>query len=311
MNHINPLVAEKAYLLDCLVNKLPSGIFSYVMDSYDFFGMLDKVLPSIKDEIMQRDGKFVVRGDSGNPVHIIAGYRIKEVDSTSKEFTGCGVAVTSELLHRKAKEAYAKGYEVINFKGTLDNEVFYKIFKDSTGDFGLKGITRSEAVGTIQRLYEIFGGTVNEQGFKVLDSHIGMIYGDGINLQRQHEILQRLEDKGFMSLNIVFGVGSYSLNMVGRDHLGMAIKATNAIVEINGQLVDKPIYKDPKTDRSKKSARGLLQVTVEGNKVVAWKDCVTREEEGQGALRVVLEDSLHYNLETLFTQRDRLWTAPK
>lgn len=301
---------EEAYV-DYVLDRIPTGIFSYVSDSFDYWALVDQVLPNVKERIMKRDGKFVVRGDSGNPVHIIAGYRIKEVDSTSKEFTGCGAAVTSELLHRKAKEAYAKGYEVINFKGTLDNEVFYKIFKDSTGDFGLKGITRSEAVGTIQRLYEIFGGTVNEQGFKVLDSHIGMIYGDGINLQRQHEILQRLEDKGFMSLNIVFGVGSYSLNMVGRDHLGMAIKATNAIVEINGQLVDKPIYKDPKTDSSKKSARGLLQVTVEGNKVVAWKDCVTREEEGQGALRVVLEDSQHLNLETLFTVRDRLWVTPK
>ena len=156
-------------------------------------------------------------------------------------------------------------------------------------------------------MYEIFGGTVNGLGYKLLDSHIGMIYGDGINLERQNEILKRLEEKGFASLNIVFGVGSYSLNLVGRDHLGMAIKATNAIVGIGGTLVDKPIYKDPKTDTSKKSARGLLAVCTEGNRVVSWKDTVTRSEEAQGALRTVYEDGQHYNLETLYTMRERLW----
>lgn len=286
---------EEAYV-DYVLDRIPTGIFSYVSDSFDYWALVDQILPNVKERIMQRDGKFVVRGDSGNPVHIIAGYRVLHISPEA----------TTEQVHRWAKESYNDGNaEVVEYQ-----DRYYKIVMQGF-DYSLVEILRSEAVGTIQRLYEIFGGTVNEQGFKVLDSHIGMIYGDGINLQRQHEILQRLEEKGFMSLNIVFGVGSYSLNMVGRDHLGMAIKATNAIVEINGQLVDKPIYKDPKTDSSKKSARGLLQVTVEGNKVVAWKDCVTREEEGQGALRVVLEDSQHLNLETLFTVRDRLWVTPK
>lgn len=288
---INQLVAEKAYLLDCLVNKFPTGIFSYVMDSYDYFGMLDKVLPSVKNEIMQRDGKFVVRGDSGCPIHIIAGYRVKELEA----------GLSTEEVHHQMSKAIKAGYEVVEADG-----LYFKVF-DNKGYLGYTEIPRSEAVGTIQRLYEIFGGTKNAKGYLELDAHIGMIYGDGINLQRQDEILKRLEEKGFASLNIVFGVGSYSLNMVGRDHLGMAIKATNAIVDIDGEAVDKPIYKDPKTDSSKKSARGLLRVEVEGNQVTSWCDNVTRYDETQGALRTVLEDGLHYNLETLYTMRERLW----
>ena len=43
--------------------------------------------------------------------------------------------------------------------------------------------------GLIECLWDIFGGTVNEQGYKVLDPHIGAIYGDSINLERATEIL--------------------------------------------------------------------------------------------------------------------------
>ncbi|HAP82934.1 MAG TPA: nicotinate phosphoribosyltransferase, partial [Enterobacteriaceae bacterium] len=47
-----------------------------------------------------------------------------------------------------------------------------------------------------------FGGTVNEKGFKVLDPHVGLIYGDSITLDRAEEILRRLAAKGFASSNV-------------------------------------------------------------------------------------------------------------
>ena len=156
-------------------------------------------------------------------------------------------------------------------------------------------------------MWDIFGGTVNEQGYKVLDSHIGMIYGDGITVERQVEILTKLKAKGFASTNIVFGAGSYSLNYLSRDHLGMAIKATNTIVEIGGKLVDKPIYKEPKTDSSKKSLRGLISVHEDEQGNLYYKDMQTRKQEDTGLLGVVYMNGQFHKFTDVFTIRDKIW----
>jgi nicotinamide phosphoribosyltransferase len=71
------------------------------------------------------------------------------------------------------------------------------------------------------------------------------------------EILSRLRAKGFASSNVVFGVGSFTYQMVTRDTAGFAVKATAGIV--NGEV--REIFKDPVTDKgTKKSARGFLKV---------------------------------------------------
>lgn len=118
-------------------------------------------------------------------------------------------------------------------------------------------IKSSAYKGVIELLWDVFGGTTNEQGFKVLDSHVGAIYGDSITLDRVEEICDRLKEKGFASTNVVFGVGSYSMGYATRDNQGSAVKAT--YVEVNG--VGRKIFKDPITDDgTKKSARGLISV---------------------------------------------------
>jgi nicotinamide phosphoribosyltransferase len=71
------------------------------------------------------------------------------------------------------------------------------------------------------------GGTTST-GYKVLDSHIGAIYGDSINYDRAKRILET-EDKGFASTNVVLGIGSYSLQFVTRDT--QAQKATYIEIE--------------------------------------------------------------------------------
>ena len=69
--------AEYLYLEE-VITKFPKDIFAYVADSYDYFGFLTKILPLAKDSIMAREGKMVVRGDSGDPVEIICGSDIKD-----------------------------------------------------------------------------------------------------------------------------------------------------------------------------------------------------------------------------------------
>lgn len=210
-----------------LITKVyPTGIVSIVSDTWDFFGVVTKTLPALKNAIMSRNGKLVIRPDSGVPEDILCG------DEAAPEGT-------------------------------------------------------NERKGLIQLLWEIFGGTVNEKGYKVLDPHIGAIYGDAITLQRQEVILSRLEKMGFASCNVVLGIGSFSFQYCSRDTYGFAMKATYC--EVNGE--SREIFKQPKTDSKKNSARGLLYVesTPNGYKL---HDRVTREKESSpsNALKTVFED---------------------
>lgn len=117
--------------------------------------------------------------------------------------------------------------------------------------------TEHERKGLIECLWDIFGGHVNNKGYKVLDPHIGAIYGDGVNYEKTVRILAGLEAKGFASSNIVFGVGSLTYQHHTRDTLGFATKATS--IMING--VEKAIFKNPKTDNGlKKSQKGRVKV---------------------------------------------------
>ena len=51
----------------------PKGIVSIVSDTWDLWKVLTDYLPRLKDEIVSREGKVVVRPDSGDPVDIICG----------------------------------------------------------------------------------------------------------------------------------------------------------------------------------------------------------------------------------------------
>lgn len=143
-----------------------------------------------------------------------------------------------------------------------------------------------EYFGLIEILWNLFGGTVTEQGYKLLDPHIGAIYGDSITLERQDEIIKRLEAKGFVP-NVVLGVGSYSYQYVTRDTHGSAVKATSVVWD--GDQVD--VCKDPATDSKKKSAKGLLRVELENGEYVLY-DQQTPEQEEQGELKTAFKDGI-------------------
>lgn len=64
-----------------LIEQYPDGILSVVSDTWDFFKNISEILPMFKDEILARDGTYVVRPDSGNPVDIICGDPNAPVDS--------------------------------------------------------------------------------------------------------------------------------------------------------------------------------------------------------------------------------------
>jgi len=212
-----------------LITKIyPTGMISIVSDTWDLWNTLTNIIPKLKDKILARDGKVVIRPDSGDPVDIICGLNTKHVDTSTPN-----------------------------------------VFDDNQ---------TPEDKGVIELLWDVFGGTVNEKGYKVLDPHIGAIYGDAITLQRAEAILERLKYKGFSSDNIVFGVGSYTYQYNTRDTFGFALKSTACIIDDK----EYKIFKDPVTDSgTKKSQYGKVAV-VEIDSKLQYVDGLSWNEVVQG-----------------------------
>src|SRR5262249_9947984 len=64
---------DDAYVKAMITEAHPSGFVSVVSDGYDFWDVVNRVLPSLKEEIRARDGRLVIRPDSGDPVKIVCG----------------------------------------------------------------------------------------------------------------------------------------------------------------------------------------------------------------------------------------------
>jgi nicotinamide phosphoribosyltransferase len=107
-------------------------------------------------------------------------------------------------------------------------------------------------IDTIEMLGEIFGHSVNAKGYKVLNPAVRVIQGDGISPDMIRRLLTGLEDRGWSSENLAFGMGGGLLQKVNRDTLRFAMKA-NSRQDSEGQWHG--IAKDPKTDPGKASKR--------------------------------------------------------
>ena len=254
------------YYKKMITEIVPEGIVSIVSDGYDYWNVIGNIIPKLKEIIMNRNGKLVVRPDTGNPVDIICGNVIVEDftnDKYCKTLDDC-IKTMKEYLEEEVRDETPHGeYGVDKNEGYFKyNNKIYKIivefewnrydkqyyYIDYTQVISCEEVELTiEQKGSIESLWDIFGGTINSKGYKVLDSHISLIYGDSINPERAEEIFKKLEQKGFSSENVIFGVGSYSLGYYSRDTFMIAIKATHVV--INGK--EKLIFKNPKTDLDK------------------------------------------------------------
>lgn len=188
---------DEVTLLKRLLNEIYSDTsFSVVLDSYDYWNIIDHVLPQIKTDILAHNGCMLMRGDSGDCVEVVT--------------------------------------------------------------------------KTVFKLWDIFGGTINSKGYKVLDPHVKAIYGDSITVQRCEQIYKILEEAGFACSNVALGVGSFSFQCIEedgvlkpftRDTFSSCIKATYC--EINEKPY--PIFKNPKEGGFKKSQKGCCIVTKTGD----------------------------------------------
>ena len=289
-------LGELVTLYRLLTEVYPSGIFSYVSDSYDYWRVLTLILPILKPVILRREGKLVIRPDSGDPVKIVCGEKLtlSEVDEKA----------ISRLSYNTEFTFNGKPYRVIRDLSVVPEERYLPFFELIRNEFieEIRTEQTPEEKGSIQVLSEVFGFTTNTKGYKELPPQIGLIYGDGITYARGSAIYSQLADKGFASNNVVLGIGSYSFAGGTRDTLGFAIKATYA--EINGNPT--PIYKEPKTDLSKKSARGLMKIVEDDKGELVLVDQVSWAEEAEGLLQVVFENGKLFNQPDFTEIRTRL-----
>lgn len=220
---------EKTFLKRLLNDLYPHTSFSCVCDSYDYWNVVENIIPELKEDILKHDGCFLVRGDSGDCVQVVT--------------------------------------------------------------------------KTVFKLWDIFGGTTNSKGYKVLDPHIKALYGDSITIQRAEEIYQILLDNGFAASNVSLGVGSFSMHCIEengmlkpftRDTFSSCIKACDAIID--GK--EYPIFKDPKTDREtgagfKKSQKGCCVVYKDEMGEYYYEDGHTWDEtvnDEKNLLKTVFKD---------------------
>lgn len=221
---------EITLLRKLLTEIYPNTSFSAVLDSYDYWNVVENILPQLKSEIMNHNGTLLIRGDSGDCVEIV---------------------------------------------------------------------TR-----TVFKLWDMFGGTINSKGYKVLDSHVRAIYGDSITIQRCEEIYKILIDNGFACNNVVLGVGSFSMQCIEeygelkpftRDTFSSCIKATYC--EINGMST--LIFKNPKDGGFKKSQKGCCRVYSK-NDTLCFEDGLTwKESHNNNLLQTIFKDGEMIKEQTL------------
>ncbi|MBQ3414733.1 MAG: nicotinate phosphoribosyltransferase [Clostridia bacterium] len=241
---------ERVFIKKLLTELYPNTSFSCVSDSYDYWNVVENILPTLKDEILNHNGCMLVRGDSGDCVEVVT--------------------------------------------------------------------------KTVFKLWDIFGGTVNSKGYKVLNPHIKALYGDSITIERADKIFKILEENGFAANNVSLGVGSFSMHCIEedgqlkpftRDTFSSAIKAVYAeFTDEQGHIIPMNVYKDPKTDRDtgagfKKSQKGCCIVYKDENGEYAYTDehdWFTASHNALQELRPIFKDGKLLVNESLKDIRNRL-----
>ena len=231
---------EETLIRRLLTEIYPNTSFSCVLDSYDYWNVIENILPKLKNEILAHNGCMLMRGDSGDCVEVVT--------------------------------------------------------------------------KTVFKLWDIFGGTVNSKGYKVLDPHVKAIYGDSITIQRCEKIYQILTENGFACSNVTLGVGSFSFQCIEengilkpftRDTFSSCIKATYC--EIDGE--PHPIFKNPKDGGFKKSQKGCCRVFEDENGELTFRDGYTWDDATKvfrNMLKTVFKDGVMVKEQSLAEIRDRL-----
>ena len=148
------------------------------------------------------------------------------------------------------------------------------------------------------------GVTYNSKGYKVLHPSYRVIQGDGVDVEEIGRILSWMESNGFSAENVAFGMGGGLLQQLDRDTQRFAMKCCGAVIEMN--VVE--VFKAPKTDPSKASKKGFLDVIYEDGvyKAVSTTD-LEKRMHSQSIMVTYFEDGNVVHKDTLTEVRSHTW----
>lgn len=113
---------DEVTLLKRLLTEIyPDTSFSAVLDSYDYWNVIDNVLPQIKPEIMAHNGCMLMRGDSGDCIEVVT----KTVFKLWDEFGGTINSKGYKVLDPHVKAIYGDSITIQRC------ERIYEILKDN------------------------------------------------------------------------------------------------------------------------------------------------------------------------------------
>jgi nicotinic acid phosphoribosyltransferase len=284
--------------------------FAAVCDSYDFWNVLTNILPNnFMKEIDERGkrGVFIgVRHDSAEPVDALCG-TVPVLDEKSvmsfKEVPSYLIEDDTKLFRIIVKDLDAVHFRksirkngIFDYKGqvyqmmSVDGEYLFSAFDEVGDEVGRYAILRPlnrprtwEEKGMVETMYEIFGGSVNSKGYKVLNPGIKAVYGDSITITRAKKIYERLAAKGFAANNVSLGVGSFSfqalenedgtLSPYTRDTFSVAVKNCHSKYKDEyGTVCERHVYKSPKNFSGKKSQKGLCRIFFNEDGELTYED---------------------------------------
>lgn len=119
---------EVSFVRRLLTEIYPNNSFSMVSDSYDYWNLVDNILPQVKDEILAHNGVISIRGDSGDPVQIVT----ETVEHLWNIFGGAINTKGYKVLDSHVKAIYGDSitpqrcqaiYEILIQKGFACNNV--------------------------------------------------------------------------------------------------------------------------------------------------------------------------------------------
>jgi nicotinamide phosphoribosyltransferase len=148
-----------------------------------------------------------------------------------------------------------------------------------------------------------FGHKVNTKGYKVINN-VGIIQGDGVDLEAMVKILEKVTEMGYSASNIVFGSGGALLQKVNRDTYKFAQKTT--AIRIGSKWVS--VFKDPITDPGKKSKAGRLHLVrskMTGEYMTFEETGAPLDSEWEEVMVTVYENGKLFNRTTLAEIRAR------